>query len=111
MKYNLLGVAEIAEMIGGSTLDETPPAYSEAAKKATDKFKGNKTQLFLEEVGIREPYRFACFLGLCRFELYHFPRPHDEPSMPSRCPSYLVRFRKPEESLQWVSRKASRKHS
>jgi hypothetical protein len=53
VKYNLLkiGVVELAEKMGGSKLDETPPAYSEAAKKVKEKFKGNKKKLFLEEAG------------------------------------------------------------
>jgi hypothetical protein len=53
MKYNLskIGVVELAERMGGSELEETPPAYSEVAKKVKEKFKGNKRKLFLEEAG------------------------------------------------------------
>ena len=53
MKYNLskIGVVELAEKIGGTKLDETPPAYSEDAKKVKEKFKGDKKKLFLEEAG------------------------------------------------------------
>jgi len=53
MKYDLskIGVVELAEKMGGSKLDETPPAYSEAAKKVKEKFKGNKKKLFLAEAG------------------------------------------------------------
>jgi len=51
MKYNLskIGVIELAEKMGGSKLNETPPSYSDAAKKVKEKFKGNKKKLFLEE--------------------------------------------------------------
>lgn len=44
-----IGVVELAEKMGWSKLDETPPAYSEAAKKVKERFKGNKKKLFLEE--------------------------------------------------------------
>lgn len=46
-----IGIAELAHLMGGTHLDETPPAYSEAAKRAMRKFKGNTKQLFLAEAG------------------------------------------------------------
>ncbi len=46
-----IGIVELARMTGGMHHDRTPPAYSEAAKKAMDKYKGNKKQLFLAEAG------------------------------------------------------------
>jgi hypothetical protein len=53
MRQNLskIGVKELASKLGGRKLEETPPAYSSAAKNAMDRFKGNKAKLFLEEAG------------------------------------------------------------
>jgi len=50
-KLSSVGVVKLAEQMGGSRVDRTPPAYSEAAKKAKEMFKGNKKKLFLEEAG------------------------------------------------------------
>jgi hypothetical protein len=51
MKYNLskIGVAELAEKWGGSTLGRKFPAYSEAARKVKERFKGDKERIFSEE--------------------------------------------------------------
>lgn len=46
-----IGVVELVRRMGELKLDETPPAYSQAAKNAKQLFKGNKTQLFLNEAG------------------------------------------------------------
>jgi len=53
MKYNLskIGIIELAEKMSGAKLNVTPPAYSDAAKKVKEKFKGDKKKLFLEEAG------------------------------------------------------------
>ena len=53
MMQNLskIGVTELASKLDGRNLDETPPAYSSAAKNAMDRFKGNRATLFLEEAG------------------------------------------------------------
>ena len=61
-----IGVVELAQLMGGSRLDSTPPAYSVAAKKAMEKFKGRKTQLFLEEAG-------NCFSLYIRPQLLTYP--------------------------------------
>jgi len=51
MKQNLssIGVVELAKNASGRKLSERFPAYSEAAKKLSAEFKGNKGGLFLEE--------------------------------------------------------------
>lgn len=46
-----IGVVELAKLMGGRKMDRTPPAYSEAAKKARDIFNGSKSKLFLAEAG------------------------------------------------------------
>jgi hypothetical protein len=46
-----IGVVELVNRMGESTLDETPPAYSQAAKRARESFKGDKEKLFLNEAG------------------------------------------------------------
>ena len=53
MKENLskIGIVELARLMGGTRVDKTPPAYSEAAKKAMAKYKGKRTQLFMAEAG------------------------------------------------------------
>ena len=48
-KLSKIGVVELAEIMGEEKLNETPPAYSEAAKKVREKFKGDKKKLFLAE--------------------------------------------------------------
>lgn len=50
-RLSLIGVAELAEGLGGSKKDRTPPAYSDAAKKAKEVFGGNMKKLFIEEAG------------------------------------------------------------
>ena len=44
-----IGVVELVTRMGESKLDETPPAYSQAAKRAKELFKGDKKKLFLNE--------------------------------------------------------------
>lgn len=53
MKHNLskIGVVELAEKKGAFKLDEKPPDYSQAARKLSEKFKGDRKKLFLEEAG------------------------------------------------------------
>jgi hypothetical protein len=53
MKHELssIGIRELADKMGGSRLDETPAAYSTAARSVQERLKGNKKKLFLEEAG------------------------------------------------------------
>ncbi len=45
-----IGIAELAATIGGGPrIHDTPPAYSEAAKRAKALFKGNRKKLFTAE--------------------------------------------------------------
>ena len=46
-----IGVVEFVSRMGELKLDETPPAYSHAAKRAKHLFKGDKKKLFLNEAG------------------------------------------------------------
>ncbi len=46
-----IGVLELANLMGARQLNETPPAYSVAAKNLMEQFKGNKKKIFLEEAG------------------------------------------------------------
>jgi hypothetical protein len=46
-----IGIVELARLMEGTRLDKAPPGYSEAAKKAMQKYKGNRKQLFLAEAG------------------------------------------------------------
>jgi len=53
MKKHLseIGVAKLAQDMGGNKKDRTPPAYSSAAKKAREEFGGDKLKLFVMEAG------------------------------------------------------------
>jgi hypothetical protein len=46
-----IGITEPASTMSGPRPVEAPPAYSEAAKKAMETFKGNKSKLFVAEAG------------------------------------------------------------
>ncbi|HYH67621.1 MAG TPA: hypothetical protein VD866_23185 [Urbifossiella sp.] len=46
-----IGIASLAQDLGGSKMARSSPAYSMAAKRAKELFKGNKAKLFVEEAG------------------------------------------------------------
>jgi hypothetical protein len=46
-----ISVTELVKLVGEPLKEEKPPAYSQAAKRAKDLFKGDKQQLFLTEAG------------------------------------------------------------
>jgi hypothetical protein len=53
MKHELgkVSVTELVKLVGRPLKEEKPPAYSQAAKRAKDIFKGDKQKLFLTEAG------------------------------------------------------------
>lgn len=89
MKSDLsnIGVAELANIVGGSVPNRKPPAYSEAAKKVKDRFKGNKERLFLEEA-------VNC--------LYMYVRPVLLSLPPQIIATWSARFGPPDDERAWV---------
>jgi len=65
-KLAKIGVVELAEKVGEAKLNETPPAYSVAAKKVREEFKGDKKKLFLAEAS-------ECFCMYIKPPLLQYP--------------------------------------
>jgi hypothetical protein len=65
-KLSKIGVVELAEKVGEAKLNETPPAYSAAAKNVRAEFKGDKKKLFLAEAS-------ECFCMYIKPPLLQYP--------------------------------------
>ena len=92
MNYELsrIGVVDLAERavaMAGSKLEKKFPAYSEAAKKARQEFKGNKEKLFLEEA-------VNCFNMHVRPVLLQLP--------PEIIATWSAQFGSPDDEKAWI---------
>jgi len=83
-----IGVAELAGMMmGRSKPSVPPPAYSEAAKKAKERLKGNKKKLFLMEA----EYSFITYI---RPTLFTYPQ--------STIAAWTAKFGPPTDEYSWM---------
>jgi hypothetical protein len=94
-----IGIAELAKrMAGGPRIRETPPAYSEAAKKAKELFKGERNKLFVAEAE-------NCFIMYIRPLLGPPPSPAAPYMFPSAVSQkWLAQFAGPGGDEGWYRR-------